>query len=101
MLLSTINITSGDVRRIPIDYSDFFPQGYQLVALTATISPTTATSKVTQTQIDPDHDLAWIWVQGGTVLNEQFTLNIVANDNFGQVLNDQIAFTVVAAGATS
>ena len=101
MLLSTINLTSGDTRRIPIDYSDFLPQGYQLTTVTANISPTTAKSTVGQIQIDPDHDLAWIWVTGGTALNEQFTLNIVANDNFGEVLNDQINFTVVAAGATS
>ncbi len=101
MLLATINLTSGDVRRIPIDYSDFLSQGYTLTSVTATISPTTASSTTTQVQVDPDADLAWIWVTGGTVLNENFTLNIVAKDNFGEVLNDQIAFTVVAAGATS
>ena len=101
MLLATINLTSGDTRRIPIDYSDFLPQGYSLTSVTATISPSTAKSTTTQVQIDPDHDLAWIWVTGGSVLNETFTLNIVAMDNFGEVLNDQSAFTVVAPGATS
>jgi hypothetical protein len=101
MLLATINITSGDVRRIPIDYSDFLPQGYILTSVTASIAPTTATSTVGQVQLDPDADLVWIWVTGGSILTEQFTLNIVAKDNFGEVINDQIAFNVVSAGATS
>jgi hypothetical protein len=101
LLLSTINLTTGDVRRLAIDYSDFLPQGYQLTGVTPSITPATASSTVTQTQIDPDSDLAWIWVKGGTVLNEQFTLLVVATDNFGEVLNDQINFTVVAPGATS
>lgn len=101
MLLATINLTTGDIRRIPIDYSDFLPQGYSLTTVTASISPATATSTVGQIQLDPDADLVYIWVTGGSVLNEQFTLNVVAKDNFGEVLNDQINFIVVSPGATS
>lgn len=101
-LLATRNITQNDVRRLVFDYSDFMGQGYDITSVTATITPTTATSTVApqNPELWPNQKGFWVWITGGATLNEVFTLNLVVKDNFAEILNDTVNFTVTAPGAT-
>jgi hypothetical protein len=100
--LGSRNISQGDVRRLVFDYTDFMGQGFDITSVTAAIVPATSTSTVgpQNPQIWPTEKGFWVWITGGSQLNEQFTLNLVVKDNFAEVLNDTVNFTVTAPGAT-
>ena len=110
MLLATKQFTLGDTIQYTVDYREHPGSGpYTIVPPNPvrdgdSITSTTVVSNssdvtITGAVVKEGHKV--FFVLSGGVLNETFTLNIVANDNFGEVLNDQIAFTVVAPGATS
>lgn len=99
MILGTRNYAYGDVRKIPFNYREWLMEGYVLKSVTATISPATGIqSTVGAVTLDPEEQRAFVQLNCGAV-NESFTLNIVASDTFGQVVNDQLAVNVVAPGA--
>ena len=100
MQLSTQNITTGDTRRYQIDYSTFLQDGENLTAFIAAIATQTpaATSSINAvlSVLDIDQDAIFLYVVGGTV-NENFTVTVQVTTNYGEIVNDTIAFTVVAA----
>jgi len=97
VLLATRSYPINDIRRFVFEYE--LPQGFTLTSVSATITPSTATSTVGQQTLSPDEKCAWIWVNFGTVVNETFTLNVSVTDNFGERFNDIVNFTLVSAGA--
>jgi len=101
MILGTRTYGYGDVRKIQIDYCDWLTPGYVLSGVTASITPTTGiTSTVTSpATLSPDEKTAYITLTCG-VVNESFTLNVVAVDTFGQTVNDTLNVNVVTPGAT-
>jgi hypothetical protein len=100
MLLGSRRYATSDVRIIRVNYADWLYPGYVLKTVTASITPTTATSTVGGITLDPTDQVAFIPLNCGAVVNEAFTLNIVASDTFGQVINDQLNVTVVTPGTT-
>jgi len=95
MLLGSRQITSGDVRRYVIDYSEFLQKGTTLTTPSASISAG-ATSTVESVSLDDTNTKMILYVTGGSVLNETFTVNVVVHDTNNQVVNDTIDFTVVS-----
>lgn len=100
MLLDTRNIVQGDTRRFVIDYRDFLTKGYILATATATLTPG-ATSTVGAVTLDETFTQVYMYITGGTALNEIFTASLQVTDTDGQTVNDTINFTVVAPGALS
>jgi hypothetical protein len=100
MLLGQRNYGYGDIRRITVNYNGWLQFGFVLSAVTANITPTTGiTSTVGAITLDPEKERVFIYLNCGLV-NESFTLNIVASDNFGQTVNDQLQVNIVAPGLT-
>lgn len=103
MLLGSRQFAITEIRTIPINYSDWVMPGYALASVVATISAPavpTITSSVGAIVIDPVQMTAYINLNCGTVVNETFTLLVVAKDTYGQLVNDQLNITIVAPGAT-
>jgi hypothetical protein len=101
MLLGSRQYAQNDIRVIRVNYKDWLYPGYVLKTVTATISPSSGiTSTVGTITLDPTETIAFITLNCGTVVNENFTLNIVASDTFGQTINDQLSVTIVTPGTT-
>ena len=99
MLLGQRFYAVNDVRVIRISYAQWLQPGYVLQRAVATI-PTAVTSTVGSVVLDPTQTTALITLNCGSVVNESFTLNIQAQDTFGQTINDQLNVTIVTAGTT-
>lgn len=91
-LLASKKHTAGNRRRFVVDYRDWLCDGVWIVTATVTSSSLTATidtvSVVEGKQI--------VFFVNGGVLNESFTVTLVATDSKTEVKNDTITFTVVA-----
>ena len=99
MQLSNQNITTGDTRRYQIDYTPFLQEGEKLTSFTLAIAAQTpaATSTVgANSFLDVDADALFLFVTAG-VVNEIFTVKVQVVTNYGETVNDTIAFSVVAA----
>jgi len=101
MLLGSRQYALNDVRVIRVNYKDWLVPGYVLLSVTATTTPATGlSSTVGAVQLDPTEEIAFLTLNCGSVVNENFTLNIQAKDTFGQTINDQLNVTVVTPGTT-
>jgi hypothetical protein len=91
-------ITQGDVRRYEVDYSQFLPHGAKLKSPTGTIGPTggSFTSSIGAVSLDVTDTKVFIFITGGTALNEKFTVTLQVQDTFNETVNDTLNFTVVA-----
>jgi hypothetical protein len=100
MLLGSRIFATSDIRRLVVNYEGWLNHGFTLVSVTATISPTSGIkSTVGAITLDPRKEKAFVFLNCGTV-NESFTLNVVATDNFGQTVNDQLLVAIASPGAT-
>lgn len=99
MLLGQRTLTSGDVRRITIDYSEFLPKGVVLATATVTLSPIGITSSVGAPTLTDAKNGIYFNITGGTALNEAFTATVQVTDTYGEVINDTLNFTVVSPGS--
>lgn len=100
MLLGTRNITSGDIRRYEIDYTDFLTAAGatgHLVSPSVVIAPSTppATSTVQSFLMNAQENRLFFYVKGG-IVSEQFTVNVTVQDSQGETVNDTVAFMVVS-----
>lgn len=92
MALANIPFTVGNRKRYTLKYHRWLPEGVTLTVATVTSSSATATiDGVTHTA-----DKVFFFVNNG-VLNETFTATVQVTDTRGQIKNDTINFTVVAA----
>ena len=99
MQLSNQNITTGDIRRYQIDYTPFLQEGETIISFTLGLTPATATSTVNSlgnSFLDVSETQLYLFVTGGNV-NENFTVTVQIVTNYGETVNDTIAFSVVAA----
>jgi hypothetical protein len=100
MLLGTRRYALNDVRVIRVNYNDWLAKGYVLKAVTANITPTSGiTSTVGAITLDPTETVAFITLNCGSI-SESFTLNIQAQDTFGQTINDVLNVSIVTASTT-
>jgi hypothetical protein len=99
MLLGSQNITVGDTRRYVVSYDQFLIKGAVLTTPVTVAVSAGATSAVgtgaTAPALTVDEKGIIFWLTGG-VLNEKFTVSIQVHDNNSEVVNDTIAFTVIA-----
>ena len=95
MHLGSRNLTSGDTRRYAVDYRGFLQPGEKLTLPVVTV-PAGTNSSIGSVALDIDDDKMFVFVTGGTLLNEQFTASVQCRTSFNQVINDTIAFTVVS-----
>lgn len=101
MLLGSRNLTMGDVRRYEIDYTPFLTAAGatgHLINPIAVVAPSIppATSQVISLSMNSAETQLYIYVKGGTVLGEQFTVNVTVQDSQGETVNDTLAFTLVS-----
>jgi hypothetical protein len=99
MLLGTRKYATNDVRIIRINYSDWLYPGYVLSHVTATITPPSVNSTIGPITLDPTEKVAFVQLTCGPIVNEMFTITVVATDTFGQTINDQLNVTIIAPGA--
>jgi hypothetical protein len=92
MLLAKKNHTVGNVRQYYVEYCDALREGDWLTAAAVTSSTVDAT--ISGVAIIEGHKITF-FLSGG-VLNEDFTVTVVATSNTTEVSNDTIAFHVVA-----
>jgi hypothetical protein len=92
MLLAKKNHTVGNVRQYYVEYCDALREGDWLTAATVTSSSGDAT--ISGTAIIEGHKITF-FLSGG-VINEDFTVTVVATSNTTEVTNDTINFHVVA-----
>jgi hypothetical protein len=92
MLLAKKNHTVGNVRQYYVEYCDALRDGDWLTAAAVTSSTVDAT--ISGVAIIEGHKITF-FLSGG-VLNEDFTVTVVATSNTTEVSNDTIAFHVVA-----
>ena len=99
MQLGTLRYATNDIRIFAIAYGDWLAQGYILSTVTVTIPTTNIVSTVDSPALQsPDGKTAYIKITCGDV-KESFTLDVVAQDTLGQVVNDTVDVTVVDPGA--
>ena len=99
MLLGQRNLTSGDTRRITIDYTDFLPKGVTLATATVTLTPSGLTSSVQAPSLTDNKEGIYFLITGGSAINEAFTANVQVTDTYGETVNDTLNFTVVSPGS--
>ena len=92
MLLAKKNHTVGNVRQYYVEYCDALREGDWLTAAAVTSSSVDAT--ISGVAIIEGHKITF-FLSGG-VINEDFTVTVVATSNTTEVSNDTIAFHVVA-----
>ena len=92
MLLAKKNHTVGNVRQYYVEYCDALREGDWLTAAAVTSSSVDAT--ISGVAIIEGHKITF-FLSGG-VINEDFTVTVVATSNTTEVNNDTIAFHVVA-----
>jgi hypothetical protein len=101
MQLGNQNITAGDTRRYQIDYTPFLQPGEKLTGFTLAVAvqipPATSTvNSAGNSFLDVGDTQLFLFVTGG-VINENFTVKVQVVTNYGETVNDTIAFSVVAA----
>ena len=96
MQLSNQNITTGDTRRYQVDYEPFLQDGEKLTSFTVTTAAATSTVNSAISFLDVGETQLFLFVTGG-VVNENFTVQVQVTTNYGETVNDTIAFSVVAA----
>lgn len=100
MLLGTRNITSGDIRRCEIDYTDFLTAAGatgHLVSPSVVIAPSTpsATSTIQSFLMNAQENRLFFYVKGG-IVGESFMVNVQIMDSQGETVNDTVQFLVVS-----
>jgi hypothetical protein len=99
MLLGTKAHTAGNKTRYFVDYSVWLDEGVSLSSATVVLDPafTATVTDITLTSVLclPSHQVSF-FMQGGSV-NENFTLDVQVVDSRGEIKNDTLGFTVVAA----
>jgi hypothetical protein len=91
-LLTKKNFTVGNVRQYYVEYCDALRDGDWLTAAAVTSSMPSAT--ISGVAIIEGHKITF-FVSGG-VINEDFTVAVVATSNTTEVSNDTINFHVIA-----
>lgn len=94
MLLGTRLITSGDFRRYEVDYADFLQHGDTIS--TTSVTQNGATSSIGPVSTDVTNTKVFFFLSGG-VVNETPTVTIKITTVMGEIVNDTIAYQVVAA----
>jgi len=97
MRLGEYNISTGDVRRIPVDYSPFLNPGVIITSATVSCNSPSSTVSLPASYLSPTQRQIYFYVTS-TTLAEQFTVVLVVNTNDGQVLNDVIFINVINPG---
>ena len=92
MLLAKKNHTVGNVRQYYVEYCDALREGDWLTAAAVTSSTVDAT--ISGVAIIEGHKITF-FLSGG-VLNEDFTVTVVATSSTTEVNNDTINFHVIA-----
>jgi hypothetical protein len=92
MLLAKKNHTVGNVRQYYVEYCDALREGDWLTAAAVTSSTVDAT--ISGVAIIEGHKITF-FLSGG-VLNEDFTVTVVATSSTTEVSNDTINFHVIA-----
>lgn len=94
MLLGQQQITTGDKRRYQVDYTQFLQFGEVLTTSSVSVN-SGATSTASGAYFDVTETQLYFFVVGGK-LGESFTVSIQVGTNFGEVVNDTIAYMVIS-----
>lgn len=86
--------TVGNKKRWIVNYCQWLGPGDTLSSCTVTSSSSTCT--VSGAAVLPSANKVVFFLNGG-VLNETFTVSVQVTDSRGEIKNDTISFTVIAA----